>query len=157
MKKRIISLMVSFLLVVSFAVPAKANTNIKVIACNGPFNTITVVSESNDRIFKRLGIFATPGSTLTVSKNYATTISSNANFTIFPELLEMGYEKSFTAGVDIGWQKTNTSNVNQELVILSIYDRVHVVEYYQVTSGSCAVGIDTYYDMPTGWAFDLRA
>lgn len=79
MRKRTISLVVSLLFVLSFALPVKANTDIKVIACNGPFNTITV------------------------------------------------------------------------------YDRVHVVEYYQVSSGSYAVGIDTYYDMPTGWAFDLRA
>lgn len=132
------------------------DSRISVFECNGPSNSIVVVSKGNDRVYSRLGVYASPGATLTVNTTYSTTITSNANFTLFPELFELGYSTSITAGIDIGWSKTNNTNSNQELVIIEVYDVVRAIEYYEVSSGVCAVGTNTLYDMPTGWGFDLR-
>ncbi len=158
--RRLLKVFVAILMVIAimpYSISANDGDNrISVFQCDGPHNSIRVISESDSSIYSRLGVFATPGSTLTVNTSYSTIISSNANFTIFPELFEMGYERSINAGIDIGWSKTNTTNTNKELVILEIYDTVRATEYYEVRPGLCAIGVDTTYTMPVGWAFDLR-
>ncbi len=128
---------------------------ISVVPCTGEFRIITQTGNNSSVVYKRLPKFATPGSTLTVTQSYATTITNSATITIIPEFLEMGYETSFTAGTEIGWSKTNNTSSILQLVILGIYDTFSVKQFYVVSEGSCALGSTKTYKVYEGNAFDI--
>lgn len=127
-----------------------------VVPCSSSEDRITVSSTNQTSTYKHLGVFVTPGSSLTVSKNYSTTISNSATFSIVPQLVNMGYSKSITAGYNIGWSKTNNTSSTKELVIVKVYDVIKVVKYTSYSDGYCTVGSTNTYNVAKGWAFDLR-
>lgn len=73
--------------------------------CEVPSNVVTVTSRNNDEVYSCLPEYPTPGSTLTVTTNYSTTITNNFNANLFPEILSMGYSSSISAGNSLGWSK----------------------------------------------------
>lgn len=93
--------------------------------------------------------------TFSVSTSYATTISNSSTIKLVPEILEMGYSKTISAGYNIGWSKTNNTNKMQELVIDKVYDVLKVVSYSKYENGYYTVSSTKYYDVAKGWAFDL--
>lgn len=117
---------------------------------------IKVVSKNKTSVYKRLPIFVSGKSTFTVQDEYSTTISNSATFNLFPEILDMGYEKSISAGINVGWSKYNDSNTPKQLVILKVYDVVRITTFSNYSNGHCTVGSDKTYNIAKGWAFDLR-
>lgn len=91
-----------------------------------------------------------------MTQNYATTITNDANFTIFPELISMGYSKSLTAGMSIGWSKTNNSSSVKQLSIITISDMIRASRYSKISDYYCTVDLDQTYTITKGWMFDLR-
>lgn len=131
----------------------KVLKRVAVHACSGAYNSIRVTSRGNSSIAKRLGVYVQSGDTLEVTRNYATALSSTANFNIFLELFSMGYSSSITAGINIGWKMKNSSSVSKELVIYQYYDRVNASHYYEVSPGLCALGTNGTYTALTVWGF----
>jgi hypothetical protein len=160
LKKGIMTTMIALIFAYSAINPVSAFNqgmipSISVFPCSGDYKIITKTGDNLSVLNKRLPKFATPGSTLMVTQSYATTISNSVVVTLIPEFLSMGYEISITAGTDIGWSKTNTTNTLLQLVILGIYDTFSVKQYYEVTPGSCAFESLKTYQVYEGDAFDL--
>ena len=131
--------------------------NYVVLPCpvNGK-NKVLVTQRGLKSIHKRLGIFISPGSTAYINESHATTIANNANFTLFPELFSLGYERSITAGYNIGWSKTNNTRSSKEIVILKIYDIVKATDFDSIGGGNCRANSTKTYHMTRGWEYDLR-
>lgn len=127
-----------------------------IVPCSSSESVIRKIRTRQTSVYKRTGQFVTPGSTYTVTTNYGTTITNSADFTLFPELFSMGYERSVEAGYNIGWSKTNNTSSVQELVILKVYDVVNAISYSSYNNGYCTVGSNKTYNIAVGWAFDLR-
>lgn len=127
-----------------------------IVPCSSSESVIRKIKSRQTSVYKRTGQFVTPGSTYTVTTNYGTTITNSADFTLFPELFSMGYERSVEAGYNIGWSKTNKTSSVQELVILKVYDVVNAISYSNYNNGYCTVGANKTYNIAIGWAFDLR-
>ena len=157
MRKYFVSFIVTFCMVLCCVIPINAaEPRVALYVCSGPFNQYTKTGDDLERVKYELGVFASPGSTLTVNKSYARTITSSINFNLFPEVLEMGYEDSITAGVDIGWSKTNNTSAKQELVIVEIYDTFRVTKFSQYSEGYCNITAQTNIEALEGWMFDLK-
>lgn len=129
--------------------------NVSVVPCEGTFHVLTKTANNLSMVFQRLPRFATPGSTLTVTQSYAVTISNELTFNLIPEFFSYGLTLSFTAGVDYGWYKTNTTNQLLQLVILAIYDNYSVKTFEEISPGSCTYTTTKTYKVYEGSAFDL--
>lgn len=137
-------------------IPINAQSRVKVVQCSKSYNKLSKTASQNAKIIKRTGEIAVPGSTFTVTRSYAVTVSNSATIDAIPEFLSLGYERSYQAGTAISWSKTNTTNRNLELVVKAFYDTYNVTSFKETSpgSGSCTIEYSTR-TIYKGWGYDL--
>lgn len=160
--KKTIRIFWSILLVFAMFIPANVSAEeITVepralyVRCTKSFNSLTKISTGKAKLLKKFSEGAAPGSTLTVSKSYATTVTNNLSVSLLDDFLSLGYAVSYTAGVNIGWSMKNTTSRYRVLGLMVIYDTFSVKSYTYQGDGYCSVIDRGNIDVNKGWTFDL--